>query len=167
MKQQSSKLQVFKIPFSKVILTLCVLIFALCGMGIGISIWRILRFGIHSFTDVIKYPFLIAVSAFCIVLVISVLIKSQYIVDKTHFITQYGFIKSKFRVETITALTLDTDNQKLTMNFGEQFLVLSVSPAWNEKLVRAILEVNPNVDYSFTLTDSPLPKDKTDKKDEK
>ncbi len=158
---------VFKIKFSNVIFLLCALVFVLCGVGIGLSIWRIYRFGVLTFTDVLKYPFLIAVCVFCIVLVISILIKSEYAVDKTHFTTQYGFIKTKYEIKTITALTLDTQTKKLTMNFGEQFMIISVMEKWTDQLVRAILDVNPDIDYSFTLTDAPLPTKKDDDNDKK
>lgn len=155
MEKKNDKLQEqrFKIKFSPVIIILCIAILALCGLGIGISIWRIVTFGIKTFNDVLKYPFLIAVCVFCIAIVVSLLIRSQYVVDEKHFITQYGFIKSKFVIKEITSILLDQDVQKLTLHFGEAYTVLSVSPQWNEALVRALLAVNPNIDYGFTLTD--------------
>ena len=94
------------------------------------------------------------VCLFCIVVVTSILIKSQYAVDDKYFISQYGLIKSKFPVKDVTALTFDTDEKKLTVNFGEQFMVLSVNPDYSEALVRALLAVNPNIDYGFTLAEN-------------
>ena len=87
-------------------------------------------------------------------LVTAILIRSQYVVDKQYLITQYGLIKSKFAIKDITAVTLDSDSQKLTVNFGEPYTVISVSPAWNEQFVRALLAVNPNIDYSFTFSEN-------------
>lgn len=145
--------RVFKISFQKRIYLLCIAVYLLCIAGIALSVWRIMKFGIHGFNDVIKYPFLIAVCLLCILLVTAILIRSQYVIDDGRLITQYGLIKSKFEIQEITAITLNTDEQKLTLNFGEPFLVISVSPTWNEAFVRAILEVNPNIDYSFTLTE--------------
>lgn len=147
--------QRFKIKFSPLIIALCCAVLVLCGLGIGISVWRIYTFGIKTFTDVLKYPFLIAVCVFGIALVVSLLIRSQYVVDDKFFITQYGFIKSKFAVSDITSALLDRDAQKLTVYFGEPYAVLSVAPEWNEALVRALLAVNPNIDYGFTLADPP------------
>lgn len=140
------------------IICLCIAILLLCGVGIGVSVWRIVRFGIKGFTDVIKYPFLIAVCIFCIVIVIGILIRSQYIVDGENFITQFGLIKSKFAIREITSVLLDRDLKKLSIYFGEQYSVISVSHEWNEELVRALLAVNPNIDYGFTLSDSPQDK---------
>ncbi len=155
----------FKIKFSKTVIILCIAVFALCGVGIGLSAWRIVRFGVHQFSDVLKYPFLIAVCLFCIALVVSILVKSQYVVDDKHFTTQFGFIKTKFVIKDITSLILNTEAKKLTVYFGEQYTVISVAPEWNEVFVRALLAANPDIDYSFTLADAPNEekKDKDDK----
>ena len=144
---------IIKIRFSKLIILLCIGVYLLCGVGAGISVWRILRFGVHGFSDVLKYPFLIAVCLFCITLITSLLIRSQYVVTDEQFITQYGFVKSKFPIKTITELTLNNDCNKLTVNFGETFMVISVSPEWQETLINALLKANPDIRYEFTLTD--------------
>lgn len=159
-KPETENVKRFKMKFSPTIILLCIAVLALCGAGIALSVWRIVRFGINGFNDVIKYPFLIAVCIFCIVIVIGILIRSQYVVNEKAFITQFGIIKSKFAICEITSILLDRDLKKLSIYFGEQYSVLSVSPEWNEELVRALLAVNPNIDYGFTLTDPP--KNKTD-----
>ncbi|MBQ3505594.1 MAG: hypothetical protein IJA89_02350 [Clostridia bacterium] len=163
MKKEKRESICFKIKFSKTIYLLCIAVFLLCAAGVGISVWRIARFGIGGFSDALKSPFLIAICLFCIVLVISILVKSQYAVDDQNLITQYGFVKSKFAVKDMTSMVLNTETQKLSVYFGEQFTVLSTSQDWNEQLVRAILKINPNIDYSFTLTDTPQKEEKDEK----
>ena len=148
--------KIFKIQFSKSILFLAVAVYVLCVVGVAVSVWRIMQFGVKEFLDVIKYPFLIAVCLFCIVLVTCVLAKSQYVVDEQHLTTQYGFIKSKFPVKNITEIVQDTDCKKLTVKFGEEYMVITVSSTWNEAFVRALLAVNPDIDYGFTLTETPI-----------
>ena len=157
--QETQNVKRFKIQFSPAIFLLCIAVLLLCGVGIGVSVWRIVRFGIKGFNDVIKYPFLIAICLFCIVIVVSILVRSQYLVVGETFVTQFGIIKTKFLIRDITSVLLDRDLNKLSIYFGEQFSVVSVSPHWNEELVRALLAVNPNIDYGFTLSDPP--KDKT------
>ena len=162
-KEQEKPTGVFKIKFSLTVILLCVAVYLLCGVGIGVSVWRIIRFGVKEFSDVLKYPFLILVCLFCVVVVTAILIKSQYTVDGKYFVSQYGLIKSKFPVQDITALTFDTDEKKLTVNFGEQFMVLSVNPDYSEALVRALLAVNPNIDYGFTLAENKPSNENNDK----
>lgn len=152
--------KIFKITFSKTILALSIVILLICFAGIGISVWRIFSFGIHSFNDVLKYPFLILVGGFCIAVVVAILIRSQYILDKEYLTAQFGFVKTKYDVKKITSLLLDTDSKKLTVNCGEEFFVLMLSNNWNEEFVRALLSINPDIDYSFTLSDNEKSEDK-------
>lgn len=156
--------KIFKCKLTPALLALSIAVLALCGAGIGISIWRIVQFGIHSLTDVIKYPFLIAVCVFCIVLEISIYCKTQYAVNATELTVQFGFIRSRYALNKITALVYDRDTNKLSVYFGEEFILLSVAPDWQEAFVRALMEINPAIDYSFTLAD--VPNEKKDK-DEK
>ena len=162
-KQAPVEAKKFKIKFSPLIIGLCIAIYALCIAGAVLSVWRIIRFGIHNFSDALQCPFLIAVCIFCIVLVTSILLRSEYVVDDRHFIAKYGFIKSKFFIKDVTAILLDTDTQKLTVYFGEQFIVVTTSPNCNEPLVRALLTINPDIDYSFTLTENKPSIDDEDK----
>lgn len=151
--KNSENKTVIKIKFSKLVIGLCVLVYLLCLGGMAISIWRMLEFGVHGFSDVLKYPFLIAICAFGILLITAMLISSNYIVKNGNFITQYGFVRSKFAIKEITELTLNSDEKKLTVYFSEQYLIIAVHPSYNEKLIRAILDVNPDIKYEVTLTD--------------
>ena len=150
-----NKAQRFDIKFSVAIILLCVAIYLLCVAGIIVSVWQITRFGITEFLDVLKYPFLVLISLFAIVLVTCILIRSQYVVENKTLITQFGFIKSRFDINAITSLELDITTNKLTVFFGEQFIVITVQASWQESFVRALLTANPNIDYGFTLTDTP------------
>ena len=153
MKKQSSpnKATYFTIQFSKTIIALAIAVICLCIASIIVSILNMKRLGLNGLSDYLKYPFLLLVSVFCIVIVVALLIKSQYIVDETYFISQYGFIKSRYEIAKITSAVLDTDVNKLTVYMGEEFFVLSLNEKWNEKFVRALLNVNPAIDYSFTF----------------
>lgn len=133
---------------------LSIVVIVLCGLGIGVSVYRIVRFGIQGFNDALKSPFLILVCVFCIVLVISILVKSQYAVIGEKFIIQFGFIKNSFLIKDVTSILLDSDLNKLTVYFGEQFSVLSIDPLWNDELVKRLRSVNENIEFSFTLSDT-------------
>lgn len=134
---------------------LFIAVIALCIISAGVSVWRIIQYGVNGFTDVIKYPFLIAICLFGVVLVICIMAKSQYLVDDTYLILQYGFIKSRFKASEITSIVQDTDKKKLQIYFGqEQFIAVNVHSDWFEELVRALLKINPTIDYSFTFSDN-------------
>ncbi len=145
----------FKYQLTKTMIFLSIAVILLCGVGIAVSVYRITTFGIHGFTDTLQSPFLIAVCIFCIVLVVSILIKSQYYVTKTDYVIQFGLIKSKFPIKDITALELNTETHKLTVFVGENFSVLSLNEKWRDEFIAALREVKPEISFTFTLADKP------------
>ncbi len=155
MKKQSAPQEAknFKFKFTPFMIALACAVIALCSLGIALSVWRIARDGVHGFGDALKSPFLIAVCLFGIAVVIGVLVKSRYLVTKEYFITQFGFIKSKFPIKEFTSILLNTDEKKLTIYMDEAYLVTSIDPEWNNDLVQAIREVKPDIEFSFTLTE--------------
>ena len=154
-KPQKNQAETFRYKLNPTMLLLCVLVLLLCVAGISITVYRmVLHGGILTPNDFLKYPFLIAVCVFCIVIIISLLIKSQYLVTDAELITQFGFIKTKYPVKAITEIDHDRDTNKLTVKFGEQFCVLSCISEWTDDFVHAILKANPNIEYSYTLTEN-------------
>ncbi len=145
--------KIYKIQFTKLILTLAITVIIFCSIGIAFSIYQIVQRGVHGFGEFLKYPFLILVSIFCIVIVVSILVKSQYLIDERYLTSQYGLIKSRYDIKNITSVILDTEKYKLTIYCQEEFFIIAVNKEWNEAFVRDLLAVNPNIDYSFTFSD--------------
>ena len=152
-KENLEEEKIFNIQFNKSIIILALFVILFCVIGIIVSVWRIVNFGINGMYDILKYPFLIAVCVFAIILVVSILGRSVYSIDKNSLTLQYGFIKNRINVKEITQITLDTEKKKLTLSIGEQYMVINLSPEWNETFIRTLLEVNPDIDYGFTLTE--------------
>ena len=132
-------------------IVLLIVALALCVAGLIVSIFRIRNEGVHGFTDALQSPLLIAICVFAIVFIISVLIKSQYVVTDKHYVSQFGFVKSRFLIKDVTKIELDSDTKKLTVFVGEQFMILSLPPEQNDAFVQAMREVNKDIDFSFTL----------------
>ena len=157
MKKQSAPQEAkkFKFRFTPMMIILAIAVILLCIAGIVLSILRIINEGINGFSDALKSPFLILICLFGITVVIALLIRSQYVITDREFITQFGFIKSKFPLDKFTAITLDTDQRKLTVNMNEEFFIISTHPDWNNDLAQALRERNPNIEFSFTVADKP------------
>lgn len=149
MATNSENKKTFPIKFPLVVILLGIAVILLCIASVVVSVLQIYKLGINGFSDALKYPFLIAISLFGIALMISMFIKSEYAVTDTLFISQFGFIKSKTEIKDITSIVLNTDTQKLTIYFGEEFTVLSFTKDWNEEFVSALLEIKPEISYSF------------------
>ena len=141
----------FKYKFTTTMLILLIVALALCAAGLAVSIFRIYNEGVHRFLDALQSPLLIAICVFAIAFIISVLVKSQYVVTDKHYISQFGFVKSRFLIKQVTKIELDSDTKKLTVFVGEQYMVLSIAPEQNDAFVQAMRKVNKNIDFSFTL----------------
>ena len=133
-------------------LTLAIAVLALCLGGIALSVYRLINSPLQGFPDYLKSPLLIVLSAFCIVVVVSLLIKSQYVVTEEYYILQFGFIKNKYPLKDITSMILDSDTQKLTVNMPDGYTVLSLSQSDNDEFVKTVQSINPDVEFSFTLS---------------
>ena len=155
MKQQSvpQETKNFKFRFTPTMIVLSIVVILLCFVGIGLSVFRIAKYGIHEFTDTLKSPFLIAICVFGIVVVVATLIRSRYTITKETLTMQFGFIKNKFAVKDLSSVLLDTDTHKLTVYMGEQFFVVTTSPEWNNDFVQALREVKPDLEFRFTLAE--------------
>ncbi len=151
---QPKSAKYFKYQFTKSMLAIAFTVIALCAVGIAVSVYRLVEYGILDFLDALQSPLLIAICLFCMGLMISMLIKSQYVVDETYYTTQFGFIKSKFLIKDVTKLELDSDAKKLTVFIGEQYSVLSLSPQWVNEFIDAIRAVKPEIEFTFTLAEN-------------
>ncbi len=169
MKNQSTQNnRRFRFKFSAKIIVLCVLVLLLSLAGIALTIYRIYNNGgIHGFLDVLKFPLLIAVCIFCIVVVVSLLIRSEYLVNQEFFTTKFGFIKTKFPLKSITQIELERDEHKLIVRCGEEFSVISVMAEWQEDFASALIKANPDIDYSYTLPQASGENEKKDQEPKK
>ena len=156
MKKKTTRqnIKTFKMILSKSIYILSVAILIVCVVGIALTVYRAFKFGINGFSDILKYPFLIVIELLCIVLVVALLVKSQYVLDDKELKAQYGLVKNVFPVKSITSILLDTDTKKMTIYMGEEFFVLSLPETDNHDFVQALREKNPNIEYSFTLSEN-------------
>ncbi|MBQ2769128.1 MAG: hypothetical protein IJF44_04060 [Clostridia bacterium] len=153
--KQPQEIKYFKYKFTKLMIVLAFAVIALCLVGLGLSVYRLVQFGVPTFLDSLKSPLLIFVCVFCIAIVIGILLRSRYVVNGEYYYVQFGFIKSKYSIKEITAVILDTDTKKLTVYVWENFSVLTMQPDQTEKFVQALQAVKPSITYSVTLTDTP------------
>ena len=163
-KNNSKKMDIFRYKFTPVLILCCILGLLLAIVGIIENVYRMIaNGGIFNLTDVLKYPFLIAVCGFLIILIIALLVKSQYVVTDEYFITQFGFIKTKFLLKEITSIVHDRDTHKLSVYLGEIFYVISCSAEWEDDFVHSILQSNGDISYSYTLTENKPPENEQEK----
>ena len=154
MKNNPIAIKVSKMKFPLYIFGVCAGIFLLCLTSVVLSIWRIVKYGIQNPTEILSYPLLFVIAVFCIVITISLLIKSQYVINENELIVQYGFLKNKYDVKKITAISLDGDTKKLRIDLENGYILLSFLQEDAEAFSRVILQVNPKIEYKFTFPES-------------
>ncbi|MGN1052159.1 MAG: hypothetical protein ACI4SH_02070, partial [Candidatus Scatosoma sp.] len=130
----------FPLKKSRAVIVLSIAALALSVAGIVLSSYRLYKTGVHSFYDCLKNPFLIAVCAFAVTVVLALFIRSEYRVSDTELITCYGFVKSRLPLSEISAVTSDTDTDKIyiTLPDTEGQLVIETAPGKREDFVRAL-----------------------------
>lgn len=144
----------FPFHFSKTLICLSVAALFLCVLGIAVSVWRIVKYGVGGFNDIIRYPFLILICAFAILLVITLLIKSEYVISEKYLHANFGIIKSKTELKSITAVSIDLQEEKICVYTGEPFFVMLLKKEQAQAFSAAIIQANPNIDLTFSLTEN-------------
>ena len=158
--------KVYPFRFNAVGILLCVLGLLLSSVGVGLSIYRIVTQGFgEGITEAIQNPFLIAVSLLCAVVIVSILIKSEFIVTSEELITRFVFVKSALPLSAITKMEHDRTTHKLTVYCGEEFSVFTLKKEWADELVGEMRKANPQIEFFFTMTENKPPKDGKKKKE--
>ena len=157
-QDNKNKGKVYPFRHNTVSIIFCIFALLLCAIGAGLSVHRILTTEVWDLTQALQSPFLIAVCIFCAVIVISVMAKSEYIVNETELITRFGFIKSTLLLSTVTAIEHDRVEHKLTLFCGENYTIFTLKQAWEDDLVHEICKANPDASFSFTMTENKPPK---------
>ena len=130
------------------------------------SVYRIIAEGLGDLNKILQSPFLILVCLFCAAIIISILVKSEFIVVNGELITRFGFIKSRLTIATITKMEHDRGTHKLTVYCGEEYSVFTLKKEWEDDIVHEICTANKDIELSFTMTENKPPKDEKNKKDE-
>ncbi|MBQ2740442.1 MAG: hypothetical protein IJF39_02330 [Clostridia bacterium] len=157
--------KVYPFRHNSVSIVFCILALLLCAAGVGMSVYRIITEGVEDFTKVLQSPFLILICLFCATVIISILVKSEFIVAGGELITRFGFIKSRLNISTITSMEHDRGAHKLTVYCGEEYTVFTLKQEWEDDIVHEICSANKEIELSFTMTENKPPKDEGNKKD--
>ena len=91
--------KIFRFRFSPLLLAVMIVGLALCAACIGLTSWQFadfLRGDLTSVYDWLKFFLLYFVSVFLAVLILSMLVRSQYILTEKELVLQFGFVKSRY-----------------------------------------------------------------------
>lgn len=146
----------FPFRFTPLMLALFGVGLVLCGMGFGFTLWRFLNFIQEDISNIygwIQYVILFFVSLFLAALIISMLLRSRYVLTEKTLVLQFGFIKQKYDLKSVYSVHLFKGLNKLAVYFDDyktKYTVIVVKETWYEEFVKALLERNPKIGFSFS-----------------
>ena len=155
MKKDKKTTVYFNIKLPVGILLACIGVAALGLAGCVLSIWRLINFGAGTPWDIVKYAVLIPVCVFCIVIALSVVFYSKYTITNAWLVQTFGLFHERFIIKEIRSVLLNSETHKLTVYTETQTIAVFITPNENERFVRALTNINPDIEYGFTLADKP------------
>ncbi len=145
--------KVYKFKFSAVMIALFCAGLALCAAGIGLNIWRIITQGADDAYAWLQYILLFFVSIFLAVLIIAMLVKSQYAITDKHLVMQFGIIKTKYELDKICSVHLFKGANRLTVYFDDyqtKYVSIVVKEIWYDDFIKTLTEKNDKIGFSFS-----------------
>ena len=152
-------MKTFKYKFTRLLKALMILGMLLCGVGFGVNLYYCIVNGTRHAADpvypLMQYILMFFVTVVLFALLLSIMLRSAYVIDGKFFKTRFGFITSKYDVEKIANITLDRKTDKLTVSFASgEFIVIVVKQEWYEEFITALLLANPKIKYDIISLDN-------------
>ncbi len=157
MKETSANHPTDKFPFkfSTMMLFVLILLLLLCAGGFGLTLWQFLGFlkgEISSVWEWLKYILMFLVCGLLFVLVVSMFIKSQYIITDKELILQFGFIKTRYELKKIRSVRHFMGSGRLAVYFDDmknQYTIIVVKESWFKAFAEALKAKNEDIEFDF------------------
>ena len=158
MEDNTQKGQVHKFPFrfSPTMLLVLILLLSLCAAGFGLTLWQFLDFlkgDLGSAWEWMKYLLMFLVCGLLFILVVAMLIKSQYLITDGELVLQFGFIRTRYELKKIRSVRHFMGSGRLAVYFDDmknQYSVIVIKESWFDAFVKALKEKNEDIEFDFT-----------------
>jgi len=156
-KSANSPAVKFRFRFSTLLLSVMIIGIILCAACFALTTWQFIRFlgseDISSPYEWMKYILLYFVSVFLAILLIAMLIRSQYVITDRQLITQFGIIKSKYEIRKIYSVYLLNGSKKLNVYFDDfktKYMTIVVKEEWYDEFIKELLARNEKIEVDFS-----------------
>lgn len=159
MEQNQNTTKSYPFRFSALMILLFAAALILCAAGFTLTTWRLVFFlkdGGDSVYSWIQYIILYFVSVALAVIIISMLVRSQYKITDKQLILQFGFIKTKYEIKSIYSVHLFQGTNKLAVYFDDfktKYAVIVVKPEWYDDFVQTLISRKPGLGFSFSTAE--------------
>lgn len=152
-------MKIYKYKFTRLLKALMVLGMVLCALGFGVNLYYCIvngaRHAANPIYPIMQYVLMFFVTVVLFVLLLSIMLRSAYVIDGKVFKTRFGLITSKYDIEKIENITLDRKTDKLTVAFSSgEFIVIVVKQQWYDEFVTELLLTNPKIKYDIISLDN-------------
>ena len=148
--------KVYKFCFSPLMLTVFISGIILCIACFALSTWQFSGFitggDLSSVWEWIKYLLLYFVSVFLAVLLVAMLVRSQYVITDKFLITKFGIIVTKYELKKIRSLCLLNGSKKLYVYFDDfktKFMTIVVKEEWHDDFIKTLTAKNERIEFDF------------------
>ncbi len=146
----------YPFKYSALALTLFALGLALSAAAFAYATWQLVDFLRGDSSSVyawMKFALFYLASALLALFLISMLIRSQYVINDTHLVMQLGIIRQKYELSRIYSVHLFRGSGKLAVYFDDfktDYIIIVVKEAWYEDFVRELTARNEKIAFSFS-----------------
>lgn len=135
------------------------LLVALCAAAIALTTWQFVGFlsgDISSVYEWLKYLLLYLVSGLLSVLLVAMLIRSQYVLTENKLLMRFGFICQSYELKKIFSVHLFRGSGKLAVYFDDfktKYTVIVVKSEWYDDFVKELLARNERIAFTFSTAE--------------
>ena len=161
MKQKNTSNPIKRYPFrfSTGMIAVLAVGLALCAASIALTTWQFTGFltgDMSSFYEWLKYILIYFVSIFLSVIIIAMLIRSQYIITEKQLILQFGIIKTKYDIKKIFSVCLLNGSKKMNVYFDDfktKYATIVVKEVWYDDFIKTLVSVNERIEFDFATAE--------------
>ena len=139
-------MNIFKYKYDKAVLIMLIVASLVAAAGLCWNVYNLIYFLRTEVFKTIVYSLSVAVNAFLLAFIISVIFYGRYAIKNGYLFLYFGFIKTKTDVKDIVQITHFIKSDKLVIYFKDaKFSAIVISPESYGDFTRALISANPMI----------------------
>ncbi len=149
----------FRFEYSKLIWILLLVVFALVSAGITWNIFNLIEYSFAGTFKIVSYALIVALLSLLLIIVISIMLCSKYVVKDGFVHVWFGIFKSKTNVKDISCFVLFKKSNKLVVYFkDDKYAVILLSPDKYDDFVLSVREFNHEIAFRTEIDGEETPR---------
>ena len=141
----------FRFKYSPLVLVLIGLVLVISLLGLGFNIFNIIVTKEQGF-KLISYYIIVVLTAFILILAISIAVYGKYKIKNAYLYSYFGFILSKIKIEDIAEIVHFKDSDKLVLYTKDNaYTIIVIDPKNYNDFVVSIREENSKIKFDIKI----------------